>query len=191
MTDKGNKKALVQNANIRYHTKLAETYDQTQPYFRAENVIQVRTRLEKFAKATGGKRLLDIGCGTGFIPLTIKRIFNGKAPVIYGDGKQTRDYLYVTDTANAAIEVYDSKSTRNKVLNIASGKEMSIETLIKLIAKYLNCDKPIVYEQERPGDVRRHIANIYLAEDLIGFKSTINLEEGLKLTIEWYKKKIK
>lgn len=127
----------------------------------------------------------------GVIPLTIKRILDGEAPVIYGDGKQTRDYLYVTDTANAAIDVYNSKNTRNRILNIASGKEISIETLIKLIAKYLNCDKPIVYAKERPGDVRRHIANIYLAEDLIGFKPTVSLEEGLKLTIEWYKRNLK
>ena len=131
------------------------------------------------------------GSYAGVIPLTIKRILNDGAPVIYGDGKQTRDYLYVTDTANAAIEVYNSKNTRNKVLNIASGKEISIETLIKIIAKYLNCEKPIVYEQERSGDVRRHIANIYLAEDLTGFKSTVSFEEGLKLTVEWYKENLK
>ena len=127
----------------------------------------------------------------GVIPLTIKRILNDEVPIIYGDGKQTRDYLYVTDTANAAIDVYNSKSTRNKVLNIASGKEISIETLIRLTAKYLNCDKPIVYEQERLGDVRRHIANIYLAEDLIGFKPIVGLEEGLKLTVDWYKGNLK
>ena len=65
MTD--NKKVCVLEANIRYHSKLVETYDQTQPHFRPENVIQVRTRIEKFAKTTGGKRLLDLGCGTGFI----------------------------------------------------------------------------------------------------------------------------
>jgi UDP-glucose 4-epimerase len=127
----------------------------------------------------------------GIIPLTIKRILNNEAPVIYGDGKQTRDYLYVADTANAAIDMYNSKSTRNKVLNIASGKEISIETLVKIIAKYLDCEKPIVYEKERPGDVRRHIANIYLAEDLIVFKPTTSLEEGLKLTVDWYKENIK
>ena len=131
------------------------------------------------------------GSYAGVIPLTIKRILNGEAPVIYGDGKQTRDYLYVTDTANAAIEVHNSKSTRNKVLNIASGKEISIETLIKLIAKYLSCDIPIVYERERPGDVRRHIANIYLCADLIGFKPTVSLEEGLKKTVDWYQEKMK
>lgn len=128
------------------------------------------------------------GSYAGVIPLTIKRILNDEAPVIYGDGTQTRDYLYVADTVNATIDVCNSKSTRNKVLNIASGKEISIESLIKLIAKYLNCDKTIVYEQERQGDVRRHIANIYLAEDLIDFKPTVSLEEGLKLTVEWYKK---
>jgi len=130
------------------------------------------------------------GSYAGVVPLTIKRILNNEAPVIYGDGKQTRDYLYVTDTANAAIDVYDSKNARVKVLNIASGKEISIENLIKLIAKYLHCDKQIVYERERPGDVRRHIANIYLAEDLIGFKPTVSPKEGLKLTVEWYKKNL-
>ncbi|MCG2825019.1 MAG: GDP-mannose 4,6-dehydratase [Thermoplasmatales archaeon] len=130
------------------------------------------------------------GSYAGVIPLTIKRILNDEAPVIYGDGEQTRDYLYAIDTVNAAIDVYNVKSTRGRVLNIASGKEMSIETVVKLIAKYLNCDKPIVYEKERPGDVRRHIANIYLAEDLIGFTLTIKFEEGLKRTIGWYKEKL-
>ena len=131
------------------------------------------------------------GSYAGVIPLTIKRILNGEAPVIYGDGKQTRDYLYVIDTANAAIDVYNFKNTRNKVLNIASGKEVSIETLIKHIVKYLNCDKAIVYEKERRGDVRRHIANIYSAEDLISFKPTVSFEEGLKLTVDWYRDNLK
>jgi len=60
-------KALIHEANIKYHTHLAETYDETQPHFRPENTTQVTERLRKFAEATGGKRLLDLGCGTGFI----------------------------------------------------------------------------------------------------------------------------
>ncbi|HQF89381.1 MAG TPA: NAD-dependent epimerase/dehydratase family protein [Methanofastidiosum sp.] len=131
------------------------------------------------------------GSYAGVMPLTIKRVLNGESPEIYGDGNQTRDYLYVTDTAKAAIKVYKSKKTRGKVLNIASGREVSIEYIIKFIAKYLDCKSSIMYKPERPGDVRRHIANVFLAEDLIRFKSTVSFDEGLIRTIEWYKQNIK
>ena len=126
----------------------------------------------------------------GVIPLTIQRILNGEAPVIQGDGKQTRDYLYVTDTVKAAIEVYNYKKTRGRVLNIASGKEVSIKYLIEFIADYMGSIKKISYQPGRPGDVRRHIANIFLAEDLIGFHPSVIFEDGLKKTIEWYKRNI-
>jgi len=126
------------------------------------------------------------GSYAGVIPLTVKRILNGESPIIYGDGNQTRDYLYVTDTANAAIEIYKSKNTRNCVLNIASGNEVSIKYLVTSISDYMGGSKPIVYRPERAGDVRRHIANIFMAKDLIGFRPTVDLEDGLKSTIEWY-----
>jgi UDP-glucose 4-epimerase len=128
------------------------------------------------------------GSYAGVIPLTIKRILAGATPVIYGDGKQTRDYIFVTDTADAAVRLYECRQTRGRVLNIGSGKEASINTVVQLIAKYLNCDKPIDYQAPRPADVKRHISSIYLAEDLIGFKPSIYLEDGLKMTVEWYKR---
>jgi UDP-glucose 4-epimerase len=130
------------------------------------------------------------GSYAGVIPLTIKRIMQGLPPVIYGDGFQTRDYLYVTDTANAAIEIYNHNSTRSRALNIASGREISIKALIKAIADYMKFDLPIIYEKERPGDVRRHIANVYLAEDLIGFRPTVDINEGLWRTVDWYRSEL-
>lgn len=123
----------------------------------------------------------------GVIPITIERILQGGVPVIFGNGEQTRDYLYVTDTVNAAINVYKNNKTRNRVLNIASGKEISIKYLVTFIAKYLDCENKIIYEPPRIGDVKRHIANVYLAEDLIQFKPEVTFEEGLKKTIDWYK----
>jgi UDP-glucose 4-epimerase len=123
----------------------------------------------------------------GVIPLTIKRILSGGKPIIYGDGQQTRDYLYVSDTAHAAIQIYNSSNTRGRVLNIASGKEITIERIITMIAKHLGYTDKIIYEPERPGDVRRHLASISLAEKLIGFKPNVGFEEGLQKTIDWYR----
>lgn len=123
----------------------------------------------------------------GVIPLTIERILSGEAPVIYGDGEQTRDYIYVTETADAAVEIYNHENTRGKVMNIATGSEITINKLVRLVAEYMDYDKAIVYERERPGDVRRFIASVELARDLIKFKPRTNLEAGIKLTIEWYK----
>lgn len=128
------------------------------------------------------------GSYAGVIPLTIKRILNKEAPVIYSDGRQTRDYIYVTETARAAIEIYKNEKTRGEAINIGSGKETSILTVVKLIMKLLKCNKEIKFEPVRPGDVRRHIANIYLAEDILGFKQEISFEEGMKRTVEWYLK---
>ena len=123
----------------------------------------------------------------GVIPLTVNRILQGEPPIIYGDGEQTRDYIYVTDTANAAVQIYYHNNARNNVLNIASGTEISIRTLIETIMVYMNFETPIIYKDARSGDVRRHIANVYLSEDLLGFKPTVRIDEGIKRTIEWYR----
>ena len=129
------------------------------------------------------------GSYAGVIPLTIKRIINKEPPVIFGDGKQTRDYIYVTDCIDAAIKIYLSQRTRNKVLNIASGKEVRIDHLLKMIADIMGFKGRILHEPDRPADVRRHIANVYLAEDLIDFKPTVELKDGLKKTVAWYLRK--
>jgi UDP-glucose 4-epimerase len=122
------------------------------------------------------------------IPLTIKRILSGEAPVIYGDGKQIRDYLHVSDTVDAAVKIYDCPESKGRVVNVGSGEETTISALVKLIAEHLNCDLPVVYQKSRPGDVRRHIADISLARKLIRFKPQTDLEKGLKSVVEWYQR---
>jgi len=127
------------------------------------------------------------GTYAGVIPLTIKRILKGESPVIYGDGLQTRDYTYVTDVADATVKVYHTKSTRGKVLNIASAKETTIKNLVSKIAELMNCKKPIVHDKPRPGDVRRFIGSNSLAKKLINYKPKVDFEEGLRHTIDWYR----
>jgi len=127
------------------------------------------------------------GTYAGVIPLTIRRILNDESPVINGDGLQTRDYTYVTDTADAAFKACLTKATRGKVVNIASGKEMSIKTLVSKIAELMNCGKPIMYDKPRPGDVRRFIGSNRLAKKLINYEPKVDFEEGLRRTIDWYR----
>ncbi|MEK6967644.1 MAG: GDP-mannose 4,6-dehydratase [Nanoarchaeota archaeon] len=125
----------------------------------------------------------------GVIPITIKRIMNNQTPVIYGDGMQTRDFLFVRDTAKATVTAYKSSNTHGKIINVASGKETSVNTLVKIICNELSWTKPVKYEGARPGDVKRHLGDITLAKKLINFKPSVNLEDGIKETVMWYKKK--
>ena len=127
------------------------------------------------------------GTYAGVVPITIKRILSGKTPVIYGDGLQTRDFVYVTDTADAIIKVYKSKKTRGMLLNIGSGVETSIKDLVTIIAEKMGWRGKILYRKERAGDVRRHISNCFLIRDLLGFYPKVELDEGMVNTINYYK----
>ncbi len=127
------------------------------------------------------------GSYAGVIPITIKRIFNGLPPIIHGDGEQTRDYIFVANTAEAALDIYKHKNTRGKILNIATGEEITINKIIGTIAEILGYNKPFIHEPPRLADVRRHRADISLARNLIGYEPKIRFEEGIKETIEWYK----
>jgi len=122
----------------------------------------------------------------GIIPLTIRRIMKGESPVIYGDGTQTRDYIFVEDTARMAIEIYKNNKTRGQVINIGSGSEISVIELINTIMEIMGCEKTIRYEEKRPGDVMRHLASIELAKKLLGFKPKTSFSEGMVKTVNWY-----
>jgi UDP-glucose 4-epimerase len=123
------------------------------------------------------------------IPLTASRILNGGKPVIEGDGLQTRDFIYVEDTVRAFIMAYENEKTRGKVINLGSGKEISMLELISVICKYFNYKGEIEYRPARPADVRRLCADSKLARELIGFTPEISLEKGLERTLAWYKDK--
>jgi len=124
----------------------------------------------------------------GVIPLTISRILNGEPPMIQGDGLQTRDYTYVDDIAKAIPKIYETSSTRGKIVNLASGREITIKTLIEKIIAIMGYEGEIKYTPQRIGDVRRHLGDIALAKELIGYHPETDFDTGLKITVDWYKK---
>jgi UDP-glucose 4-epimerase len=120
------------------------------------------------------------------IPLTAARIMRGEAPVIYGDGQQTRDFIYVEDTVRGLIASYEIPESRGQVINLASGKEISIVEVIRGICDYFKYDGPIEYRDARPADVRRHRGDIHRAQAVLGFSPKIGFDEGLQKTLDWY-----
>ncbi len=123
------------------------------------------------------------------IPITIKRILNGEKPVIEGDGEQTRDFTYVKDVIEAAFNLSKCDAGVGKIVNVGQGKEISINEVISLICSVLKYPfSEVVYAPPRPADVRRHLADISLAKELVNYSPKISFEEGLKLTVEGYVK---
>jgi UDP-glucose 4-epimerase len=120
------------------------------------------------------------------IPLTAARLLRGEAPVIYGDGRQTRDFIYVEDTVRGLIAAYATPAARGQVINLASGQEISIAEIIQKICLYFHYTGAIEHRAERPADVRRHRADIQRAQAILDFAPKVGLDEGLKKTLDWY-----
>jgi UDP-glucose 4-epimerase len=124
----------------------------------------------------------------GVIPIVMNKVRDNAPVEIFGDGLQTRDFIYVKDTARASIEVYKEEKTRGKIINIASGIETSINDLVAVILKTCNLDGyPVIHTKERLGDVRRHCGGIGLAQALIKFETKTDLVEGLEETVRWFR----
>lgn len=127
------------------------------------------------------------GSYAGVIPITIKRILEGKTPVLNGTGLQKRDFLYVADTVRNTIAIYKNPATRGLALNLGSGKEITMLDLVTEIARQLDWKKPPRYQKPRPGDVDRLMADMRLARKVIGFKPRVGFKEGLRETVAWYR----
>ena len=118
------------------------------------------------------------------IPLFIKKILNNDQPKIYGDGEQTRDFLYVQNVVDANISA--AMSNKIGVFNIAGGKRTSINNLVKKINIITGKSIKPVHLPERTGDIKHSCADIYKAMQ-IDYEPLIGSEEGLRKTIDWYK----
>ena len=124
----------------------------------------------------------------GIIPVTAKRIKNGEKPVVNGDGEQTRDFIYVKDTVRGLLLAYEKEASRGKIINLGSGKDMTMNTLLKGICEYMGYTGEWEHREERISDVRNLCANIERAKKVLGFEPEMNFEEGIRITLDWYKK---
>jgi UDP-glucose 4-epimerase len=119
------------------------------------------------------------------IPKFINQIFDSRPPPIYGDGKQTRDFIFVADVVRANILAVERDVTG--VFNIASGRQTSINDLANGIIEIAEKNIKPVYHAPRPGDIKYSLADISKIKNH-GYEPKITLEEGLRTTFEWFSK---
>jgi nucleoside-diphosphate-sugar epimerase len=120
------------------------------------------------------------------IPKFITLISQGKSPVIYGDGEQTRDFTFVGNVVDANLLAMKVKRTSGEVVNIACGERTSVKELVRMLCGVIGRDVTPVYEEARRGDVKHSLADIGKAKKLLGYRPKYDMEHGLKRTCEWF-----
>ena len=121
------------------------------------------------------------------IPLFVTAILSRNPPTVYGDGGQSRDFVYVGNVVQGNLLAAEAKDAPGKVINMAEGKQTSLLQLIKLLSEFLGESVEPNFEPARVGDVRESLADITLARNILGYEPKTDLETGLRATIDYYR----
>jgi len=124
------------------------------------------------------------------IPKFITLMLKGKSPPIYGDGEQSRDFSFIDNVIEANLQACKAKEGPGKVLNIACGKRVTINELVKRLNRILHTGIEPAYENPRKGDVRHSLADISKARKILHYSPEIEFAEGLEKTVQWFQKKL-
>lgn len=125
----------------------------------------------------------------GVIAKFISCALAGKPYPVYGDGEQSRDFTYVENVVQVNLLAADAQLDHAPVINIAFGERTTLNQIIKLLNEITHQNLPAHYAPERPGDVRHSHADLTLARRLLGYNPAVDLREGLRRTLEWYRSK--
>lgn len=122
------------------------------------------------------------------IPLFITAFLNRSRPTVFGDGKQTRDFTFIDNVVNANLLAATSgPRSSGETFNVACGERIDLNELLRITAELIGVDDcDANYIDPRPGDIRDSLAAIDKSADLLGYKPTIDLTEGLRRTIAWF-----
>jgi len=137
---------------------------------------------------TYGPRSHHEGDSGEVIPKFLLRCLAGKPMVIFGDGTQTRDFTYVSDSARGIILAGTQAAAVGRTINLGSGTEVTVNDLARLVAR--TADRPdaeIVHDDPRPGDVLRLCADMSQARTLLGYEVRVPLADGLARLLAWYR----
>ena len=124
---------------------------------------------------------------SGVVSRFISALLSDESPVIYGDGEQSRDFTYIENVVHANLSAAEAPDAAGKVINVANGERITLNQLLTELKDLTGKqDVTVEYLEPRVGDVRHSLADITMARELLGYKSRVDLREGLKRTIDWW-----
>jgi len=124
------------------------------------------------------------------IPKFINALVSGRPPIIYGDGEQSRDFTFIENVVHANRLAMNVEQTHGEVINVACGRRVSLNQLVKILQDIVGSHVSPIYEEPRKGDVRHSLADIKRAKMLLNYEPKVGIEEGLKRTVEFFKRQI-
>lgn len=123
------------------------------------------------------------------IPRFINALLKRTSPVVFGDGEQSRDFTFIEDVVQANLFSLQAAAAGGEVFNIAGGKRVTLNNLLSVLMNIVGYEVDVVYSEPRPGDVKHSMAGIEKASRMLGYFPQKSLEEGLRLTVEWFARK--
>jgi nucleoside-diphosphate-sugar epimerase len=124
---------------------------------------------------------------SGVISLFIKALLAGQPPVIHGDGRQTRDFTYVSNVVDGVLRAATAEKVAGEVINIATGGRISLLELVRALQLIMGTNVAPTFSPARHGDVKDSQADIFKARKMLAYEPTVPFEEGLRNTVAWFK----
>jgi UDP-glucose 4-epimerase len=191
--------AAVYGSTLRPQKREDGTLNPTSPYgvskLAAENYVRLFSNLYdmetvslRYFNVYGPRQSFNIRSAYGgIIALCVNRLLRNTPPIIYGDGEQTRDFVYVQDVVEANMLALNTKDAVGETFNVGSGTSTTINQIAELLKKITNKENlHNIYSDPRPGDIRHGYADISKAKKLLGYNPQFSIKEGLTELVNWY-----
>jgi nucleoside-diphosphate-sugar epimerase len=127
---------------------------------------------------------------SGVLAVFCRKMLAGEQPTIYGDGETSRDFTYIQNTveANLLAAAAPAEKVAGRVMNVATGVRVTLNEVVEVLRGITGYDGPVAYADERAGDIKHSLADISLARELLGYAPSVDFGEGLRRTVDWYRK---
>jgi UDP-glucose 4-epimerase len=126
---------------------------------------------------------------SGVLAIFCRMMLAGEQPTIYGDGEQSRDFTFIDNVVhgNLLAAAADAETVSGKMMNLATGSRITLNQTFDLLCELTGFTGRPAYAEARSGDIRDSLADIGLAQELLGYEPQVDFREGLRRTVEWYR----